>query len=241
MNKIDHCASVSLCCSVTKTNGVTIQSVIEAASLKAAAQLIKSRATGNTWKLGSDDVIIAPQLFKHLPPDTFPDDVSKISSLFWTMTNKFDMNECADKDFWPLAKQVFETNRKSVLTSLQQTPVIFSLFGTEGMPDMIMSMNGKRMSLFSYTNHGDCSWVNSCAQGEAHVKVTGVFSHVYQSRPVGPVFGHFVSTISGRFFWCVTYSNDVMDEASAREHLQESVRILLEACSPTENAPEKNS
>ena len=150
MNKIGHCASVFLCCSITKTNGVTIQSVIEAASLKAAAQLIKSRATGNTWKLGSDDVIIAPQLFKHLPPETFPDDVSKISSLFWTMTNKFDMNECAEKDFWPLAKQVLETNRKSVVTSLQQTPVTFSLFGTEGMPEMIMYVSEWKTHVFVF-------------------------------------------------------------------------------------------
>ena len=212
---------------------MTIQSVIQAAAIKAATQLIKSKATRKTENLGSEKTFMSAHLFKHWPSNSFRDDVSKISSLFWPMGDQFDVSDCADKDFWELAKQVFDSNRKLLETSLKHWSVNFAIM-SKVMPEVMASLNGKRVALLGFTNHGDCSWVNGGADARHSVDVTSVFTYVYQSRPIGPVYGHFVATVGGRLFWSLNYSNDVIDEAGAREHLQQSVRTLMEACRPQE-------
>ena len=222
-----------LCCRAAREHGVTIQSVVQAATVKTASQLIKTRADDNSQKLGTEQTIVSPQLFKHLPPESFPDDVSKIVCLFWPMSDKIDVQASAEKDFWQLAKEVKEANRKLLVTSLKQTTVVFPVM-REVFPAIQESLNGKRIALLAYTNHGDCSWVNGGADARHSVDVTSVFTYVYQSRPIGPVYGHFVATVGGRLFWSLNYSNDVIDEAGAREHLQQSVRTLMEACRPQE-------
>ena len=212
---------------------MTIQSVIQAAAIKAATQLIKSKATRKTENLGSEKTFMSAHLFKHWPSESFPDDVSKISSLFWPMGDQFDVSDCADKDFWQLAKQVFDSNRKLLETSLKHWSVSFAIM-SEVMPEVMGSLNGKRVALLGFTNHGDCSWVNGNTTNGNSINVGAILTKVHQSRPViGPVFGNFVTTINDRCFWCVNYSNDVIDEAGAREQLRQSVRILVEACDPT--------
>ena len=209
--------------------GVTIHSVVQAATVKTAAQLIKTQADDNSRKLRAEQTIVAPQLFKHLPPESFPDDVSKISFLFWPLSDKMDMRASAEKDFWQFAKELKDADRKLLITSLKQTPVVFPVM-REVFPAIQESLNGNRIALLAYTNHGDCSWVNGGADASHEVDVTSVFTYVYQSRPMGPVYGHFVVTVGGQLFWSLNYSNDVIDEAGAREHLQHGMRTLMEAC-----------
>ena len=76
--------------------------------------------------------------------------------------------------------------------------------------------------LIAYTNHGDCSWVNS---GAGDVRVASV-SQLTDVIDWSSVFMHFVSTIDKRLFVSLNYASHVVSDDVARSHLQATKDLL---------------
>ena len=166
---------------------------------------------------------VLPQLYKFPLADPIPYDVSRLATLAWMLSDSFPNKSTLKSDAWVLAKDIHKRNMKlrseHFFQDALSIPVL--LRSTQS----ILKMHGQRTSMLSYTNVGDCSWVNSPSNA---TRVTAAIPLGNMSL-FGSQFWVLASTVEQRMCVTVAFPSHVATMDDAQEFLQRSVDIMLEA------------
>ena len=165
-------------------------------------------------------------MHKHLPPRTFGAKESKMATLMWLLFNDYAIADAIVDDFSDVARQIQTAIAQTKTKSLNECPLYtFLQYQTF---QIFRELRGKRTITCNFTNHGECSWVNG-NDDEAVTRVVSLLP-LANHTSFGSVFWWFATTINQRMFFTVNYVTHAVSDDDAREHLQQSISILVDAC-----------
>ena len=207
-----------------KKHGVTLNSALEAATLRAASFWIASHATQTTSEqLGNVSSFTNPHMRKHLPQQTFGRDESEMASHMWMVKSEYAITQLMDEDFWATARRVQTTFTATKDIALNSCPLFTHL--RRFCLETFLNLRGRRIVTCNHTNRGESSWMNP---QEGVTRVVGLLNLANHS--FGSVFWWFVTTVDSRMFVSVSYATQAVSDDDARAHMQRSLDMLRGAC-----------
>ena len=155
--------------------------------------------------------------------DPIPDDVSRLATLAWMLLDEFSIHSSLRNDVWQVAKDVHARNMKLRTESFFAYPSDMSVLLRSA--ESIGRLSGERASMLSYTNVGDCSWLNSPSNTTRVTAAIPLGNKCIQ----GAQFWVLASTVEQRMCVTVAFPSHVATMDDGRAFLQRSVDVMIEA------------
>ena len=211
---------LSMILNACKRHGVTMQSVIQAASTISICELIVKAARERgiaDADIADSNVVCAVAMKQHLPAKS---DISYVAAMIYPLVQDINVPEFArEEKFWEFAQQVKQKLHTNSEFNMKLFVFFQSLFSGHAK-----ALPKTRSNLLSFTNLGNCNYLNR--DHSSGVKVTAHYS-ASGEHVGGPVFANCITTLDNKMFWGAVYYTNVSTRELAAEYVKRAIGLVL--------------